>query len=508
MKKTLRFVFSRYTISILLIILEVLQILAVCIAICYFVPYFWILFLITNLALVIAIINMKVNPEYKLPWILVVIFLPPLGALLFSMFYQRKLTKTEMNNLFLITSRTNKLRDNQHVIDTIKDEDLKAKQMLFYLEKNSNAKICKNTACIYYSMGMKMYEAMLSDLRKARNFILMEYFIIDEGVMWNGILEVLKEKAEEGIEVKILFDDVGCMRTVSPNYEKVLQGYGIEVYRFAKITAHALPKHNNRDHRKIMVIDGEVGYTGGMNLADEYINEKEKCGVWKDGGIRLDGEAVNALTLMFLESWDLTSKQRTKYQHYLVEKQEFVSDELFVPFGDAPKPFYQDNVAKNVIETIINQANKYVYIMTPYLIIDSELTNSIINASKRGIDVRIITPCIPDKKIIQTMTRSSYKQLMEAGVKIYEYKPGFIHSKVFLADDEIGVVGTVNLDYRSLTHHFENAVYIYKAKVLEDIKTDFYETFIESILVDGEYLKEGLFKKIMRVLVKVFSPLL
>ena len=507
MKKVVRFVFSRYTISIFLIILEIIQILAVCLTICYFVPYFWILFAITNLVLVVLIINMKVNPEYKLPWLLVVIFAPPLGALLFSIFYQRKLTKTEINNLFLITSRTNRLRNNLETVETIK-ENSKARQMAYYLEKSSNAMLCKNTTCSYYSMGQEMYEEMLFDLKRANNFILMEYFIINEGVMWNSILEILKKKAEQGVEVKILFDDVGCMRTLSPNYEKVLQEFGIEIYRFAKITAHANPKHNNRDHRKIMVVDGLVGYTGGMNIADEYINVKEKCGVWKDGGIRLEGDAVNALTLMFLESWDLTSKQRTKYQHYLATQSDYQSDELFIPFGDGPKPFYEDNVAKNVIETILNQASKYVYIMTPYLIVDSELTNSIINASKRGVDVRIITPYIPDKKFIQTMTRSSYKQLMEAGVKLFEYKPGFIHSKVFLADDEIGVIGTVNLDYRSLTHHFENAVYIYKAKVLEEVKGDFDKTFEESILVDIKYLKESLSKKVMRVIVKVFSPLL
>ena len=354
-----------------------------------------------------------------------------------------------------------------------------------------------------------MFPHMLEDLKKAEKFIFLEYFIVEEGIFWNSILDVLKEKAQNGVEVRVVYDDIGCMSTLPGNYYKLLRSYGIKAVCFSRLKGQADNEFNNRSHRKIMVIDGKVGYTGGVNIADEYINEIERFGVWKDVGIRLEGEAVNQLTSIFLGDYELNVKTPVcDFEPYYNQSEDIDNNGYMIPFGDGPQPIYKHRVAKIMIMNMLNQAEDYVYMMSPYLIIDNELCQAMENAAMRGIDVRIITPHIPDKKVVFVMTRSYYKRLTEAGVKIYEYEPGFIHAKVYLSDDKYAIVGTINLDYRSLVHHFENGVWLYKHQVIREIREDMDSTMGQSILMTGKLLEENLPNRLTRALVKVLSPLL
>ena len=339
----------------------------------------------------------------------------------------------------------------------------------------------------------------------------MEYFIIECGLMWNTVLNILKKKAREGVEVRIMYDDIGCMLTLTPNYNEIIEKLGIKCCQFSKISGRATSAHNNRDHRKITVIDGKVAYTGGINMADEYINHVKKYGYWKDTAIKLTGDAVQGFCAMFLINWDTNSGYEiSDYQKYCKPTSQNTdsTNGYYIPFGDGPAPLYPETVSKNAFLNIINQAMEYVYITTPYFIIDTELTNSLINASKRGVDVRIITPHIPDKKIIHLMTRSAYSHLIKYGVKFFEFTPGFIHAKSIVSDDDYAITGTVNFDYRSLVHHFEDGVWIYKSETVLKIKRDFLTTQKLSERVSKKTLKITLLQRIIKIFVKIAAPLL
>ena len=334
----------------------------------------------------------------------------------------------------------------------------------------------------------------------------MEYFIIETGQMWNKILNILQNKVREGVEVRVMYDDLGTIHKLPSNYHKKLRKIGIKCVKFNSFVPIMSALHNNRDHRKITVVDGKVGFVSGLNIADEYINVVQKYGYWKDTGIKITGEAVGSLLMMFLQLYNVQTQKLEDYKPYLKDIEPVKANGLVCPFGDGPKYFYEDYIAENVYLNMINQAEKYIWITTPYLIVDSKLTNSLCLAAKRGVDVRIITPHVPDKKIIFRITRSSYKTLQEAGVKIYEYEKGFIHSKQFLCDDEVAIVGTINLDYRSLLHHYECGVLMCKVDCLKDIKRDFEYLFNVSI-----NMKDFKLSKIARLycaILKVFTPML
>ncbi len=373
----------------------------------------------------------------------------------------------------------------------------------------SGASVFKNTKQTYYPLGEDMWQAMLSDLEKAEKFIFMEYFIIEEGRFWNSILDILKRKAAEGVTVRVLYDDIGCMSTLPGDYHKHLAKFGIEAAPFSRLHGQADGEFNNRSHRKICVIDGKVGYTGGVNIADEYINKIERFGHWKDTGVRLEGEAVWELTRLFLTDYGINAKVLPERKCEFYPKQsDLHADGYVIPFGDAPYPLYERRVGKSVIQNMLASATKYMYMTTPYLIIDNELCQSIENAALRGVDVRIIVPHIPDKKLVFGMTRSFYHRLMKSGVKIYEYKPGFIHAKSYIADGEYAMIGTINLDYRSLVHHFENGVWMYRCESIKDLKKDIEETMAKSIKVTSDMLKTGLITRFIRSVVRIFAPML
>ena len=497
----------RYIIAIMITLFEILAVIGIVVALCYYVPYFYIAAWITEIFCVIRIIASDDNPDYKVPWLLFVLIIPVAGFMLYFMFYSRKLQKKYIRRLDELRHHTYK-KDDSIEFERLRTQSLQAYSQAKMLTGISGAHLFTNTRQQYFPLGEHMHPRLLEDLRAAEKFIYMEYFIIEEGKFWNSILEVLKERAAAGVEVKVLYDDIGCMATLPGNYCKILRSYGIEATPFSLLRGNADSEFNNRSHRKITVIDGKVGYTGGINLADEYINEFEKHGHWKDTAIRLEGEAVWELTRLFWVDFGINIKKLPEQRHDCFPAQSDIrADGYIIPFGDGPKPIYERRVAKSVIQNMLNNAIRYVYMTTPYLIIDNDLCVSIENAALRGVDVRIIVPHIPDTKLVFGMTQSFYPRLMAAGVRIYEYEPGFIHAKSYLADGDTAMIGTINLDYRSLVHHFENGVWMYKCEAISALRSDIESTLEKSILITPDMLKTNVLRRFIRV-VRIFAPML
>ncbi|MBQ4157006.1 MAG: cardiolipin synthase [Clostridia bacterium] len=506
-EKDINYIPIRFILAVMLAVMETLAVIAIVVLLCRYVPYFYLLMWATEIAFVIQIAASNENPDDKVPWLLVVLVVPIAGVMLYIMFHSRKLKKKYIR-------RVKKLKDHAYSKDDAQDfmqlgrESAAAANQARLLCKTSEGHLFQNTDQAYFPLGEDMFPRMLEDLKNAEQFIFMEYFIIEEGVFWNSILEILKEKAMSGVEVRVVYDDIGCMNTLPGNYWRILKSYGIKAVPFALLKGNADSEFNNRSHRKILVIDGKIGYTGGVNIADEYINRTVRFGHWKDVGIRLEGEAVQELTKLFLLDYGLNVRKEPEVMHDYFPKISAQAKGYVIPFGDGPAPSYPHQVGKRLIQDMLGQAKRYVYMMSPYLIIDNELCCSIEYAAMRGIDVRIIVPHIPDKKLVFEMTRCYYERLMKAGVKIYEYEPGFIHAKCYLQDDETAMIGTINLDYRSLAHHFENGVWMYKCDSIEDIRNDFADTFGKSILIEEGMVKKGIWRSLIRSLVKIFAPML
>ena len=497
----------RYIVAVLITLFEILAIIGIVIACCYYIPYFYIAAWITEIFCVIKIIASDDNPDYKAPWLLFVLILPIAGFMLYFLFYSRKLQKKFIRRLDDL-KRYRYEGDQAEILDELERENAHAAAQAKMLCAISGASVFKDTKQTYYPLGEDMWQGMLSDLEKAERFIFMEYFIIEEGRFWNSILDILKRKAAEGVTVRVLYDDIGCMSTLPGDYHKQLAKLGIEATPFSRLRGQADGEFNNRSHRKICVIDGKVGYTGGVNIADEYINDIVRFGHWKDTGIRLEGEAVWELTRLFLSDYGINVKALPKDEHELYPTSDISEDGIVIPFGDGPSPLYERRVGKSVIQNMLGGATRYMYMTTPYLIIDNDLCTSIESAALRGVDVRIIVPHIPDKKLVFQMTKSFYHRLITAGVRIYEYEPGFIHAKSYIADDEYAMIGTINLDYRSLVHHFENGVWMYRCDSISDLKRDIEETMTKSIEITPDMLKTGLATRFIRSVVRIFAPML
>lgn len=498
----------RYIVAILITLFEILAVIGIVIALCYYVPYFYIAAWITEIFCVIRIIASDDNPDYKVPWLLFVLIIPIAGFMLYFMFYSRKLQKKYIKRLNELKSHTYK-KDDGALFEKLQTESPVACSQAKMLTTIAETHLFTNTEQTYFPLGEDMHRQLLIDLEKAEKFIYMEYFIIEEGKFWNSILDILKEKSKKGVDVKVLYDDIGCMATLPGDYCKTLKAYGIDATPFSRLRGNADSEFNNRSHRKITVIDGKIGYTGGVNLADEYINEIVKHGHWKDTGIRLEGEAVCELTKLFLIDFGINVKKTIEIKNDCFPKQDEINaGGYLIPFGDGPNPIYDRRVGKGVIQNMLAGATDYVYMTTPYLILDNDLCRSIENAALRGVTVKIIVPHIPDKKMVFGMTRSFYPRLMDAGVEIYEYEPGFIHAKSYLADDEYAMIGTINLDYRSLVHHFENGVWMYRCESIAALKADTEETLSKSIRITPDMLKTNLLQRFIRSVVRIFAPML
>ena len=511
LKKLMGFITHRVFVVAFLIVLEVAFIISMVwkFNIDYFV-YFYIGSYLLGILMSIFIINGKTNPGYKIAWIMVILMLPVIGLLFYLLFSGDQLSKREKKKLQEIYDHQVKnISQDEKVMELLKNDSLPAYNQAKYITKYSLSPVCQNTEYEYFRVGEEYYKRLLEELTKAKKYIFLEYFIVEEGKMWDSILEVLKAKVKEGVEVRMMYDDLGCIMILPNNYYKALESYGIKACTFNKFVPIIRSKFNNRDHRKMAIIDGYIAFTGGINLADEYINEKVKYGHWKDNGIMLKGEAVWNMAVMFMTLWDFVRGSKYSYKGYKADACDLEmvkSDGYAIPYCD--NPWDHEATGETIYLNMINKANKYIYITTPYLIIDNEMMTALCVAAKSGIDVRIITPAIPDKKVINEVTKAYYNQLMENGVRIYEYTPGFIHAKTFIVDDEYATVGTVNLDYRSLYLHFENGVWLYKASVIEDIKKDYMETLEKSEeVVKGKEKLSGL-QNLKRQILMAFAPLM
>lgn len=498
----------RYYLAFLLLLLETAAVIAIVCLLSFYVPYFYLLVWATQIGCVVQMIASDENPDYKIPWLLVMLVIPVAGFMLYFLFHSRKLKKKYIRRLAELKDHSYQKEDTM-AFAALEEESPIAHNQAKMLCKIAETHLFTNTKQTYFPLGENMHQAMLNDLDKAEKFIFLEYFIIEEGVFWNSILDILKKKAASGLEIKVIYDDIGCIATLPGNYFRILRSYGIEAVLFSVLKGNADGEFNNRSHRKIMVIDGVVGYTGGVNLADEYINQVVKFGHWKDIGIRLEGDAVKELTKLFLIDYGINVRKAPKISpQYFPETIMDKENGYIVPFGDGPGPIYSHRVGKCVIQNLLSQAVHSVYIMTPYLIIDNELCQTIENTALRGVDVKIIVPYVPDKKIIFEMTKSYFKRFLDAGVEIYEYTPGFVHAKCYVADGQLAMIGTINLDYRSLVHHFENGVWMYRCSSIEAITRDFLETRSKCLKIDSNMMKTSFLQKVVCSLIKIFSPLL
>ena len=504
-----RLLMSKYGFSIAIILIELFLVFGIILYMSQIAPIIWVtLVFLISVATVIAIVNRSMSPESKVTW-LIVTFVPVFGPLLYLMFGERRLSKKELKQLQELNSIAFHENNGRQLHLQLQETDKSAYGIInALLHMDSNAEVYGQTDSQFFASGEEMWQQMLEDLKRAEKFIFLEYYIVEEGLMWDSILEILEEKAAQGVEVKMLYDDIGCMVTLPGDYTVHLRSKGIDAHKFNKVIPRMTVAYNNRDHRKILVIDGQISYTGGINLADEYINHIERFGHWKDSGIRIDGPATQAFTRLFLMNWYINRGEISDFDQYHLENQTRFGSGLCIPYGSGPKPIYKTKVGKIVYQNLINQAEDFVYITTPYLIIDYDLTEDIKNAAMRGVDVRIITPHIPDKKLIQLVTRGAYPDLLSAGVRIFEYTPGFIHSKQMIVDDRFAAVGTINLDYRSLVHHYENAVLLYKTESIADIRKDFEGIFEQSQEIFSDTINPTWYQMMIKEVTQLFAPML
>ena len=465
-------------------------------------------FTVLSVLIVLYIIGKDDNSAYKIGWIVLIMTLPLFGGLLYLFFGDKKPSRKlrrklqKQHELY----RGSLIREEGEQREP--EENSRAEGTLQYVEHMSDFPAYGDTHVTYYPSGEEMFEDMLAELKSARHFIFLEYFIVAEGRMWHTVLEILKEKAAQGVDVRMIYDDMGCVALLPGGYDVQLEKYGIKCMAFNPVVPLLSLVMNNRDHRKILVIDGHTAFTGGINLADEYINEKVRFGYWKDTGVRLKGEGVWSFTEMFLEMWNAfrrEDEQIDRFRPHAHHPEPFAGKGLVQPYSDSPLD--NEMVAENVYLEILHQAKKYVYIFTPYLIVDDVMRNALRLAAKRGVDVRIVTPGIPDKPMIFRLTRSNYPPLLKAGIRIYEYTPGFIHAKSYICDDEFGVVGSVNMDYRSLFLHFECATLLYRTEGLEELKQDCVKTMEESREITLADCKSGLIGGLFDSVLRVFAPL-
>ena len=470
---------------------------------------FYLASLTLSIIIVFIIINNKSNPSYKIAWIVPVMIFPIFGGLFYLLYGGNKLsTREKLKMVIQNIEMTNSLKQDDEIIKKIGDKSIYAKNQSEYILNYAKCPVYNNTETTYFKIGEEKFEALLRELKKAEKFIFLEYFIIQEGKMFNSILEILEEKAKQGVDVRLIYDDVGCIVTLPHNYKNTLEAKGIKCRVFNPIKPFFTRRLNNRDHRKIVVIDGDVGFTGGINLADEYINEYEKHGYWKDAGIMLKGDAVWNLTVMFLSMWDYIDNKEEDYIKFKPSKNKYYNSKGYVqPFDDSP--LINEPIGETVYLNLINKAKDYIYINTPYLIIDNEMATALKIAAKSGVDIKIVTPYIPDKKFVHAVTKSYYESFIKDGIEIYEFTPGFMHAKTFVVDDEYGVVGSINLDFRSLYLHYECGVWLYKTESIKSMKDDYLETLKRCHKVTREECKNtSSIRKVLRLIIRMFAPLL
>lgn len=509
MKKLFKLLFSRLFVVGVLLLAQIALVVYMIETINSGSRVFYMLFQLASAAVVIMIVSRNMNPQFKIAWMLPIIFLPVFGVILYIIFGNRTIGRRQMKKIAGIDDELNRAKpDDSPIFDRLSADNSDAARQADYLRSFADAPVWQNTRATYLKSGEVKFESLLSNLKKAKKYIFLEYFIIEPGVMWDAILDVLRQKAADGLDVRVIYDDFGCIQKLPSQYYKTLRQYGIKSYAFNRFVPVLDVRFNNRDHRKIAIIDGHIGYCGGINLADEYINEIHPFGYWKDTAVLLEGYAVYSLSVMFLTLWSAVSKDSCDYSRYLQDSKmgENRSDGYVIPYGDYP--YDRETVGENVYLNLISRAKKYIHICTPYLVIDNEMRTALCIAAKSGVEVVIATPGIPDKAYVYTVTRSNYKALIDCGVKIYEYTPGFLHSKSFIVDGIYATVGTINLDYRSFYFHLECGVWMYKSSCIEDMEADFEQLLSVSTPPTEKIIHPNAFYRAGRVIMNLISPMM
>lgn len=512
MKQKFYRIFNRIVLTVILILIQVGWFMLSLFRLSEYSTLTNISFGVLSVLIVLHIISKDLNPEYKIGWIILIQIFPLFGAAFYWFFGDNKTSKHLMKKMKKSHEEfREKLQIDETAYASLQQENMRVAMTSAYIRNTSDYPIYQNNVTEYFSPGEEMFERMCEELEQAKHFIFLEYFIMNEGKMWDTILEILVRKAAEGVEVRIMYDDIGCVALLPPGYQEFIENLGpnIQCVAFNPLVPFLSLVMNNRDHRKIMVIDGHTAFNGGINLADEYINIDSKYGHWKDSGVMVKGPAVWNFTLMFMEAWRAYKSDDTDINNYRPHLEELHITEkaegYVQPFCDTP--LEDETIAENVYIEIINQALDYVYIFTPYFVIDNEMKAALCLAAKRGVDVRIVTPGIADKKIVSRLTKSYYPPILKAGVKIYEYTPGFIHAKSYVCDDKIGIVGTINMDFRSLYLHFECGTFMYKTNAIHKLKQDCLDTFEISRKIELSDTKEGFFGRLFDSILRMIAPL-
>lgn len=538
------FIYNRVILTVLLVLLQI-----ACLS--YLLVSFYdagravlIVLNILSILFVLYIINKNEKPSAKLNWVIMILVVPIFGIFLYLLFGEGRPTRKMNRRISKAKKENSGLLAQDAEAKENADRSGRNAEICRYLMNYANYPVYSDGDVRYYPTGKEMFRDMLEAMERAEKFILAEYFIIAGGKMWDAFRELLLRKAEAGVQIRLIFDDVGSLFLLPPKYDRYLEALhpNIKCFVFNPVVPVFTMRMNNRDHRKILVIDGKEAFTGGINLADEYIDEKVRFGQWKDTGLRITGGAVSSFIVMFFNIWNAFRKDRENVCEFLpckgsekaaevlptgetigkngtrIEVEQFGENTesrgagmrrtgFFVqPYDDSPLD--RESVGETVYLDIINCATKYLYIFTPYLILDDFMRTALCNAAKRGVDVRIVTPGIPDKKVVFRLTRSNYAPLLKSGVKIYEYKPGFIHAKSMVSDDRCAVVGTINLDYRSLYLHFENAVYFSGCEAVKAVKRDGEDVFAVSKQITAQDTKKTVIGKLVDSVLRVFETLL
>ena len=506
----LRAVFSRAGLIFVLLLVQVAFTLVLFLRLEDYVPHAVTLSAVFSGIMALCLLNSRQDPSAKITWIVVIMLLPAFGAALYLY------TRSDLGHRLLKQRFAALTEETREAVP--QDPETRARFEEQAPESVGLSRYVARTGCFpvyegcesrYFPLGDELFPAMLEELEKAEDFIFLEYFIIDEGIMWGRVLEILARKAREGVDVRLIYDGSNEFFTLPRSYPKRLKALGIQCKTFAPITPFVSTHYNYRDHRKILIIDGRTAFTGGVNLADEYINRRRRFGHWKDTGLLLRGPAVRSFTLMFLQMWNVDGKEG------IPELERFLSAPapkgdargFVLPYGDCPLD--EERVGEWVYMDLLNRARQRVSIMTPYLILDGEMETALKFAAERGVDVRLILPGVPDKKLPWALAGTHYEALLRSGVKIFEYTPGFVHAKVFLMDDREAVVGTINLDYRSLYHHFECAVWLRDCESLASIREDFTETERLCRPVDADAVRRrSRFSRLMGAVMKIIAPLM
>ena len=501
--------FSRLGLFVLMLLLEVALLVTMFQALGRFLPLFYGGTTIFVVIMVVYLLNTEIDPTAKITWLVFIMLFHVFGAMLFW-FTQSEVghraLKFRIEELIRMSKDT--LGQEPSAFDSLHKENPGAASLINYINRNGCHPVYDDTQVTYFPNGQAKWEELLRQLEKAEKYVFLEYFIIDEGLMWGKVLELLARKAKEGVDVRVLYDGTNEFSTLPHSYQKQLRDLGIQCKVFSPLAPIVSTHYNYRDHRKIFVIDGKVAFNGGINLADEYIGRVKRFGEWKDTAVMLTGNAVRSFTLMFLQMWCFDDKH-ADFQSFLEPVRPWTDavEGFVAPFGDCPLD--ADKVGERVYMDILNRAQKYVHIMTPYLILDSETETALKFAAERGVEVSLILPGIPDKKIPYALAKTHYASLLASGVKIYEYEPGFVHAKVFVSDDREAVVGTVNLDYRSLYHHFECATWMYGVPCVAQIEQDFQDTCKDCRQVTAKTIWKGYRRwKLIGNMMKVLAPLL